>query len=169
MRKALVSLVVLGLIVGIGADALAQAAKTKGRDPAVVFRPPSQKEMTAIDQRLQLTDEQRARMKKVNEQYRQQIDELVSRYKKAYQDLTAALQGSPDPARVKNEIQRVHKTHEAVVAKEAELWTALADSLSGEQAVEFWKMFGKDRLRTVKEKAPSVEAEPEAAEPEEEM
>ncbi len=149
MKKLLLSLVVIGLVLGIGMDVMAQGGKQQGGGPdmTAIFRPPSQQEIDAIVNTLNLTEEQHSQMQKINENYKRQVQELMNKYQNARQDLMNALQGNPDPKRVESEIKRVNQTHSAVVDKEAELWGALSDSLSESQASTFWKLFAKNRLR----------------------
>ncbi|UCD57009.1 MAG: periplasmic heavy metal sensor, partial [Candidatus Hydrogenedentota bacterium] len=110
-------------------------------------RPPSPSEEKAIVTNLELTEEQKSEMQKLSQSYKADVQELADRYQKAREDLTAAIQiGNPDPARVSNEVKRVHQTHSALLEKEAYYWIALASILTKDQAVEFWKLFAKSRI-----------------------
>jgi Spy/CpxP family protein refolding chaperone len=149
MKKLFVSLLVLLMILTIGAEVKAQEAKSGGRGPDLMalFRPPNDKELDTITQQLQLTEEQHSKMQSINTRYKSEIQALMDKYQNARQDLLHAFQGTPNPDRVENDMKNLNQIHTSIVSKETELWTAISDTLSEEQAIEFWRLFGKSRLR----------------------
>jgi len=161
MKRLVVSLSVLALILGLSLDGQAQV----GQAPEIrrgdfdllwILRPPTQAELDALAENLQLTEEQRADMEQIHERHTAELRQLTQRYPEARQNLVSALQQQPrpDPARVENALRELDRLHSGILDREMKLWNALSNNLSREQTEEFWRLFGTRRVQGVGEARP---------------
>ena len=151
MKKILISLFALFLIV-ILASPYDGAAK-KGRkgifkNIMTVFRPPSAQEQKNIAQKLELTEEQRPKMKELNDKYRKQSSTLKKKYSTAYNDVVSLMnQQSPNKQKVNQKLKAFHSTHSNLVDAEVQYWMDLKTILTPAQNNKLWEIFEQSRIR----------------------
>ncbi|RJP26742.1 MAG: hypothetical protein C4520_00425 [Candidatus Abyssobacteria bacterium SURF_5] len=146
MKKLIAFVLVVAIMFAFGIGANAQQVGQAGSDLMVLLRPPTQNEIDALVQQLQLTDEQRVQLQNTYVQYTQELQRLTSSYQTARQNLAATLQGTSDPAQVENALEELHRLHSSIISREMQLWNALSNNLTQEQTEKFWQVFGQSRV-----------------------
>ncbi len=127
----------------------AQAAKGQvASDMASMFRPMSGQEEKSFKTRLNLTEDQLARLKTINQNYRSDVQALARKYRTAREDLINALKSAdPHSQNIARKMGDLHRTQSTLVDKEVEYWSQVSDVFTPEQADEFWRMFARSRVR----------------------
>ena len=127
----------------------AQAAKGQtGFDMAGMFRPMNGQEEKSFKTRLDLTDDQLAKLKTINQDYRKDVQALSRKYRTAREDLVNALKSAdPHSRNIARKMGDVHRAQSNLVDKEVEYWSRVSAVLTPQQEDEFWRMFAGNRLK----------------------
>ncbi len=147
MKKTMLILLVVAVAMQAG---FVHAAEKKqfGTDLAVILKPLNGQEEKTFATKLQLTQEQQNKLRQVNNQYRSDVQNLSRNYQSMRQELVNALQANDPQSRViTQKLKAVHRAQSSLVEREVDYWSALAGVLTPAQATEFWRMFGRTRLR----------------------
>jgi Spy/CpxP family protein refolding chaperone len=118
------------------------------RNVIAVFRPPTPDEERAIATSVGLTDDQKTKMKSVNERYRSDSQDLLAKYRAAYEDIVKLMQSTnPNKAQVNQRLKTFHQIHSQIVDREVGYWTDFKSILTPEQNQKFWNVFEQKRVR----------------------
>lgn len=148
MKKVLVGFLVLFVMVTLVSTYDAFARKDIVKNILVTFRAPNPEEQKSISQQLQMTPEQNAQMKEVNERYKKDSTTLRDRYNAAYQDVVMLMkQEKPDKIRVNETLKKFHSIHAEVLNREVGYWMDLKTILTPQQNNKLWEIFEQQRIR----------------------
>lgn len=147
MRKSALLLILVFVVFQAG-FAQAEEKKQFGTDLAVILKPLSGQEEKAFKTKLDLTEDQQARLQKVNAQYRKDVSTLTHKYQSTREELVRAIQANdPNSRDILQKLREVHQAQSNLVGREVDFWNALSGVFTPDQATTFWHMFGKSRLR----------------------
>ncbi len=118
------------------------------RNILVTFIPPTPAEQKNIAQKLELTEEQRSKMKELNDKYKRQSADLRKKYQQAYNDIVLLMkQEKPNKERVNRELKTFHSIHSQVLNQEVKYWMDLKTILTPSQNNKLWEIFEQNRTR----------------------
>jgi Spy/CpxP family protein refolding chaperone len=138
----------LSLVVASPAAAQAPARKGLVRNILVVFAPPSPEEERSIATRVGMDQDQKTRMRAVNDRYRSDSTTLRAKYDAAYDDVVRLMQATnPNKGDVNQVLKTFHQIHEQVLEREVGYWEDFKAILTPEQNQKFWNMFEQNRIR----------------------
>lgn len=118
------------------------------RNVITTFAPPSPEEQRSLVETVGMSEEQKAKLRSVNERYRNDAQRLRAKYDMAYENVVLLMnQQNPNKSRVNQTLKNFHSVHQEMVNREVGYWMDFKSILTPEQNRKFWNAFEQKRVR----------------------
>ena len=132
----------------IAHPSMAQDKKGMFGNVVETFMPPKGDGAKMIAKELELDEEQRPKMRELNERFKRNVSTLRQAYQQEYQNVVALMNSeSPNKSNVNAKLKSFHAMHQKVLDAEVGYWMDLKEILTPAQNLKLWEIFEKQRIR----------------------
>ena len=145
-KLTVLALAIVGMM--IAPPSMAQEKKGVFRNVVETFMPPKGDGARMIAKELALDEEQRPKMKELNERFTRNASTLRQAYQQEYKNVVALMNSeSPNKTNVNDKLKSFHAMHQKVLDAEVDYWMDLKTILTPAQNLKLWEIFEKQRIR----------------------